>query len=452
MSKKWYFDRQWPKGVPPGDRYLVLVKDPGDGLPGAPLPESILPHNKVIPIPPKAPSIMPIEPAPSSELFQPDEDEAGAIPEQEVKPVSGAPAPSPILRSERERPLLADLPQGPFDPREPLPWDGHVYPPAPAPPELPKDAQAALWMLTQASKFWDNYGQAIKDGAKELAKEAAKEAAKELLLPGGAKAIGPERQLTGGEVRIPGFLTVGEVDQLELEFQPGVSPEVLSKANAKQWLERSITNNLFPTQYLDNLDSYLQDAGIRYFSAREVVQHKWRKKREDKTWKYYKTVPMVAWWFAFDFFSPDSKVFPVLPRFVLPPPELWPNLLPMLRILDRFRHWLNEPVTAISGYRNPAYNTMIEGSKTSFHMSAAAIDFYYKRWRKKDEQLETKIYKTFFERLYRQPGDGLGRYGWEYGRFLHCDVGHRRDLLRAQGQNKADNWFYPKDARGRSLD
>lgn len=169
--------------------------------------------------------------------------------------------------------------------------------------------------------------------------------------------------------------------------------------------------------------------GIRYFSACEVVQYKWCKKCEDKIWKYYKTVLMVVWWFVFDFFLLDSKVFFVLFWFVFFLFEFWLNLFLMFCIFDRFCHWLNEFVTVISGYRNSVYNMMIEGLKMSFYMSAVAIDFYYKCWCKKDEQFEMKIYKTFFECLYCQSGDGLGCYGWEYGCFLYCDVGHRRDLF-----------------------
>ncbi|HEX5727579.1 MAG TPA: D-Ala-D-Ala carboxypeptidase family metallohydrolase [Longimicrobiaceae bacterium] len=58
-----------------------------------------------------------------------------------------------------------------------------------------------------------------------------------------------------------------------------------------------------------------------------------------------------------------------------PPEELWPNLVPTLAVLQRFRTEFGKPVHLLSTYRSPAYNKAVGGEKGSKHMEFLAIDF-----------------------------------------------------------------------------
>lgn len=58
-----------------------------------------------------------------------------------------------------------------------------------------------------------------------------------------------------------------------------------------------------------------------------------------------------------------------------PPRELWPNIIPTLRVLDALRVTLGVPIELTSIYRSPAYNRNIGGEKASFHMRFQACDF-----------------------------------------------------------------------------
>ncbi len=59
----------------------------------------------------------------------------------------------------------------------------------------------------------------------------------------------------------------------------------------------------------------------------------------------------------------------------LPPPELWPNIEPTARVLDRLRGRLGRPVLIISAYRNPDYNACMGRGEDSAHLRFAAVDF-----------------------------------------------------------------------------
>ena len=60
----------------------------------------------------------------------------------------------------------------------------------------------------------------------------------------------------------------------------------------------------------------------------------------------------------------------------LPPAELWPNILPTARILDRLREKLGSPIRTLSVYRSPAYNGCIPGAAGgSVHKKFKAVDF-----------------------------------------------------------------------------
>lgn len=63
-----------------------------------------------------------------------------------------------------------------------------------------------------------------------------------------------------------------------------------------------------------------------------------------------------------------------------PPPDLWPNIIPALTVLDRLREASGGPVTLLSAYRGKAYNAVIGGASKSQHMEFSAIDFQSKVW------------------------------------------------------------------------
>lgn len=103
-----------------------------------------------------------------------------------------------------------------------------------------------------------------------------------------------------------------------------------------------------------------------------------------------------------------------------PPRELWPNLLPLVRVLDRFRTDVGHPVVLTSVYRSPAYNKKIGGAKNSQHMKFTAADF-------KVVGAGTPSTWAALLESYRKAGVFEGGIG-KYGTFVHVDVrGHNVD-------------------------
>lgn len=58
-----------------------------------------------------------------------------------------------------------------------------------------------------------------------------------------------------------------------------------------------------------------------------------------------------------------------------PPKELWANVVPLVKVLDRVRADIGKPVKLISVYRSPAYNRAVGGAANSCHMRFIAADF-----------------------------------------------------------------------------
>lgn len=96
-----------------------------------------------------------------------------------------------------------------------------------------------------------------------------------------------------------------------------------------------------------------------------------------------------------------------------PPPELWRNILPTIKILDRFRATLDAPIRIISAYRSPAYNRSIDGALRSQHTEFAAIDFMSARGKPVMWAQELKEM--------RHDGDFKGGIG-VYRTFVHVDT------------------------------
>lgn len=194
-------------------------------------------------------------------------------------------------------------------------------------------------------------------------------------------------------------------------------------------LRDPVRSGLFGPTPLELLDAYLDAAGIRHFSAKELTRQKWRHGQIVRG--------ASAWAHTLDIFGaqlvPKGPWF-ALPAHVVPDPELWPAILPALRVLDRFRAWLGQPVTVISGYRHPTYNAMIEGAKDSRHMTFQACDFYFPFERTGGDgkrRLQTDLFKDWFAHVYRGNAEGVG----VYDTFVHLDVG-----TRGPGTGKAQNW------------
>jgi len=57
-----------------------------------------------------------------------------------------------------------------------------------------------------------------------------------------------------------------------------------------------------------------------------------------------------------------------------PPPDLMPNLRYLARQLEEIRRLIGKPILVTSGYRSPAVNEAVGGSKTSTHMKGLAAD------------------------------------------------------------------------------
>ena len=59
----------------------------------------------------------------------------------------------------------------------------------------------------------------------------------------------------------------------------------------------------------------------------------------------------------------------------VPPRNLWPDILPTLRVIDELRDRLGAPIRLLSTYRSPDYNRAVGGARQSYHMKFVAIDF-----------------------------------------------------------------------------
>ncbi len=82
-------------------------------------------------------------------------------------------------------------------------------------------------------------------------------------------------------------------------------------------------------------------------------------------------LPVRELWFV-DRINPECVVEP----FIIPPEETWPNIVPTLRyIRDHVVPAIGE-VTVASGYRDPEFNTCIEGASRSAHRGFHALDLF----------------------------------------------------------------------------
>lgn len=92
-----------------------------------------------------------------------------------------------------------------------------------------------------------------------------------------------------------------------------------------------------------------------------------------------------------------------------PPPEhRWERLGAILKRVDAIRHEFGEPITILSSYRSPEYNSAINGATRSQHVECTALDITAKAL----EKLKRVVAKN-----QRTHGGGYGIYD----SFLHID-------------------------------
>lgn len=97
----------------------------------------------------------------------------------------------------------------------------------------------------------------------------------------------------------------------------------------------------------------------------------------------------------------------------LPPEDLWENIVPVLNILDQFRHHYGAPVRITSSFRSENYNIAVGGARRSQHKVNAACDIQVRG------MTPTKV----FNRLKKLRDAGCFRGGLgKYGTFVHIDT------------------------------
>lgn len=104
-----------------------------------------------------------------------------------------------------------------------------------------------------------------------------------------------------------------------------------------------------------------------------------------------------------------------------PYPDAWiqDRLRPLVGTLDVIREEWGSPLTVISGYRTPAYNTRIGGAKQSQHVLGTAADIRPKAgW--SPQKLHNLVLRLYQEGKLPDLG-GLGAYPT----FVHVDVRER---------------------------
>lgn len=111
----------------------------------------------------------------------------------------------------------------------------------------------------------------------------------------------------------------------------------------------------------------------------------------------------------------------------MPPEEIWWHIIPTLKLLDVVRDNFHSPFIVTSGYRSPEYNKKVGGAPSSLHMRFSACDIWVK-----EHKAETvahairEILGRDFVRLFC----GLGVY--ESANFIHFDTrGITQDMAGA---------------------
>lgn len=287
---------------------------------------------------------------------------------------------------------------------KPLPWDDYEYPPTPqVPDEAIKAHDRDTWLTRKILDWWER----AKDQGPDEERPAPPESDDGRLLPSGLKGV-----------------PLGVVRRTRELVLPG------QQSLADQTREHMEATGLLGEAPLELFNQYLEAAGIRYFKADEVTKHNWFKVKSVNHKPVLKDVS--AWSGYLMVVGPDHPITFVLPGHVVPDPRLWPNVVGALRVIDRFRHWLQAPVMGVSGYRLPFYNAGIGGSKDSYHMIAGSVDFAFSK-RTAQGDIDASIFWRWLQALYATPGQGVGAYA----SFIHFDLGFARHKT-----SKYERWIH----------
>jgi uncharacterized protein YcbK (DUF882 family) len=96
-----------------------------------------------------------------------------------------------------------------------------------------------------------------------------------------------------------------------------------------------------------------------------------------------------------------------------PPRDIWPNIIPTLRILDELRDHIGKPITISSTYRAILYNRALKSPDTSLHTSFKAVDFTV------SGRTPAQVFTIL--KGWRDAGKWVGGLG-QYPSFVHIDT------------------------------
>lgn len=104
-----------------------------------------------------------------------------------------------------------------------------------------------------------------------------------------------------------------------------------------------------------------------------------------------------------------------------PPAELWPNIIPTLKVAQEARDHFDAPLYVNSAYRNESYNRAV-GSTSRRHVDFFAMDVFFG----KIPTLE------LYEWLEAHPQADIMGLGW-YPTFVHMDTMGQRSRWGSNG-------------------
>jgi uncharacterized protein YcbK (DUF882 family) len=144
---------------------------------------------------------------------------------------------------------------------------------------------------------------------------------------------------------------------------------------------------------LDELQEFIEGHGVRHFTAKEILRL--RRLGEDES---------------------------------CPPRDMWPNIIPAIKLAEILREKLGHPLVVGNGYRSKATNKRVGGARRSQHMFFRALDLDLPKSHSSREHQEA-FYQAACE-LWLRCGDGykmgLGLYRPWRGSRVHIDAGYRK--------------------------
>lgn len=113
------------------------------------------------------------------------------------------------------------------------------------------------------------------------------------------------------------------------------------------------------------------------------------------------------------------------------PEDFWviENLKKLIEVLNKLREAWSSPILITSGYRSPALNNFIKGSKTSMHQKGLAADLYPSNG---DIKLFTQFVPIYFE---DKPFDQIILETSGASKWVHFGLENNEGLQRRQVLN-----------------